>query len=198
MSKSVMGWINANVWYASGPDKMWIPGKVQGVSSSIDDPMQYTFRIENTEMEFITIITVPLDIFLVEFQHVKKRDIAATGTVTDMTSLSFLNEPEMVECLRRRYFDRFIYTSIGPILVAVNPFEQLNEDVYSTKTIEKYFEADQMTLKGLGPHVFQISNSAYTHMFIDKYDPDKRENQSILINGESGAGELLSLIHYFN
>jgi hypothetical protein len=26
-------------------------------------------------------------------------------------------------------------------------------------------------------------------MFIDKFDPDKRENQSILVNGESGAGK---------
>ena len=187
MNKSILGWLNATVWYASTPETLWSQGLVvKAHQSSEGDACNFIIQdVDNTTIE---IMTLPLDPFMTEFQLVKKRDASRTELVADMTSLSFLNEPEMVECLRRRYAERFIYTSIGPILVAINPFEQLSEIVYSDETIAKYHNADQVTLKVLGPHVFRLSNSAYTHMFINRFDPDSRENQSILINGESGAG----------
>ena len=103
-----------------------------------------------------------------------------------MTSLCFLNEPEMIECMRQRFRGKDIYTNIGPILLAVNPFERL--PIYTDSLLEKYFKADGPELKRLGPHVYQISARAYTRMLFDKFNPDRRENQSILVNGESGAG----------
>ena len=147
---------------------------------------------EKNPVDSVEVVTLPVDSFGLEYELVKKRDQNAgqTASVTDMTALSFLNEPEMIQCLKQRYTEKHIYTNIGPILVAVNPFEELASDVYSLDTIEKYGDADTAESRRLGPHVFQISNNAYNRMFIDKYDPDKRENQSILVNGESGAGAL--------
>lgn len=68
----------------------------------------------------------------------------------------------------------------------MNPFKQLGASVYSNDAIAKYFNCDQNQSKALGPHTYGIAHGAYMRMFIDKFDPDKRENQSILVNGESG------------
>lgn len=189
-------WRDAIVWYATAGDKPWIAGVVKSnheVSRGSDERL---FVIESLDEErsataIAEVVSRPVDSFGLEYHLVKKRDpsAAASTTVTDMTALSFLNEPEMIQCLKMRYAAKHIYTNIGPILVAVNPFERLAEDVYSAATIDKYSEADAAESRRVGPHVFQISNNAYNRMFIDKYDPDKRENQSILVNGESGAGK---------
>ena len=195
-------WKNALVWFAETAHSVWRPGKVLKHEPS-SEKAEWTFIIEldvkameggaehsePVPLEQFTIVTPPMDHFFLEFVSVKKRDKDPSNAlqISDMTSLSFLNEPEMIECLRTRYFANYIYTDIGPILVAMNPYEQLGGGVYSTDTIEKYFQADHGELKRLGPHVFQISNSAYGRMFVDKFDADKRENQSILVNGESGA-----------
>jgi hypothetical protein len=191
---SMLAWDNACVWYASNLESAWKPGVVK--SYQLLQGGDYIFSILcHDDQIMVTVESRPLDNSCLEFNLVKKREKDSTKSigVKDMTSLSFLNEPEMIDCLRLRYSERFIYTSIGPILVAVNPFEMLSSEVYSTKTIEKYFKADQTQLKTLGPHVFQISNNAYHRMFLNQFVDDKRENQSILVNGESGAG-ILTLI----
>lgn len=43
----------------------------------------------------------------------------------DMTSLSHLSQPAVLHNLSQRYADHQIYTSVGSILVAVNPFESI-------------------------------------------------------------------------
>lgn len=116
----------------------------------------------------------------------KKQEVMNAENCKDMTLLLNLNEPEIIECLRLRFERKLIYTSIGPILVAVNPFERLN--VYEPM-IDKYYGKSTEAARQLGPHVYQLSEAAYQKMFVDKYNPDKRENQSILVNGESGAGK---------
>jgi myosin-5 len=180
-------WENALVWYVTNDCLIWKDGAVK---KHVSLQTEWIFTIEASDGTLLDISSKPTDSFHLEFDKIKKRDNDKSrySQITDMTSLSFLNEPEMIECLKSRYDEKFIYTGIGPILVAVNPFEQLHQSVYSTETIEKYFAADQSTQRKLGPHVFQVSNNAYTKMFIDKFDPDKRENQSILVNGESGSG----------
>jgi myosin V len=200
MSSKYDPWKNALVWFAESAHSVWKPGKVikhEPAPTQVEWTFIITFE-EGDSTGQVQITTAPVDSFMLEFVAVKKRDKDPVNAlhITDMTSLSFLNEPEMIECLRLRYFDRHIYTSIGPILVAVNPFEQLGEGVYSAEIIEKYFNSDQSAIRALGPHVYQISNNAYSKMFIDKFDPDKRENQSILVNGESGAVSASKLMRY--
>lgn len=189
-------WGEAAVWFSIATDKPWSAGVVRRNHASSKESDEWVFHIQvgaSEELEINSVVEVhtkAVDLFGLEYQLVKKRDenVELSAAVTDMTALSFLNEPEMIQCLKQRYAEKHIYTNIGPILVAVNPFEQMPSDVYSIDTIQKYAEADQAESRKLGPHVFQISNNAYNRMFIDKYDPDKRENQSILVNGESGAG----------
>jgi hypothetical protein len=143
----------------------------------------------------IQIITQPIEseinkksqneIYL-EFELIKRRDGENTSRVNiqDMTSLTHLNEPEMIRCLEERYFSRHVYTSTGPILIAINPYEAL--DIYNEATLNKYIDSENSKGEALEPHIFQISDNAYRRMLGDKFDPETRENQSILVNGESG------------
>jgi myosin-5 len=108
--------------------------------------------------------------------------------------LAHLNEPELVDCLMKRYEADAMYTATGPILLAVNPFRDLPGN-YSAELLQLYFEEGQRkgesnssSLLPLPPHIYKLSDLAYRSMFIDRFAPEQREDQTILVNGESGAG----------
>ena len=55
----------------------------------------------------------------------------------DLTSLSYLNEPEVLHNLQVRFVDRNeIYTYCGIVLVAINPYSELH--IYGNDTISMY------------------------------------------------------------
>lgn len=97
----------------------------------------------------------------------------------DLTSLSYLHEPAVLYNLRVRFLDqRSIYTWCGIVLVAVNPFAEL--DIYGEETIKTYHRS--LGTSQLDPHVYAVAEDAYSKL--------EREscNQSIIVSGESGAG----------
>ncbi|KAI8051501.1 Myh11 protein [Syncephalis plumigaleata] len=98
--------------------------------------------------------------------------------VEDMADLTYLNEASVVHNLRLRYLSNLIYTYSGLFLVAVNPYHRL--PIYSDSVVASYKNRKRNEMP---PHVFAISDAAYHDMLQD------RENQSILITGESGAGK---------
>lgn len=177
-------WINSEVWaLLEPPNGKWVAGKVISFSSSSrseDSSHQFTFEVATDDETIHKLSTIAADKDNLEFEWVKMRSSQNLSGLSDMTSLSHLNEPEMIEMLRYRYSQGEIYTSIGPILVAINPFQEL--PIYGPAELDSYF------MGATDPHVYRLANNAYHRMFIDKFDPDKRENQAILVNGESGAG----------
>lgn len=56
--------------------------------------------------------------------------------VEDMVLLSKISEDAIAENLKKRYMDDFIYTYIGPVLIAVNPYKQL--PYYEDKDVDQY------------------------------------------------------------
>jgi myosin heavy subunit len=180
-------WENLLVWYSETLDSVWQPGKVKSCrvieSSRIKTVWEFTICNDIIPEAEITIQTNSMDKLNLEFQLVKKRDTNSVNMCDDMTSLAYLNEPEMLGCMQQRFSAQRIYTSIGPILIAVNPFERLG--LYESDILEAYYSADQEKLRTLGPHVYQISAQAYSKMLQVKHET-KRENQSVLMNGESG------------
>ena len=140
-----------------------------------------------------------------EFELVKRRDSSLAHSLTqlsDLTRLTHLNEPELLHCIHLRYslthsLDS-VYSHTGPMLLAVNPLRQLG--LYTTHSLDAYSEESlglrSAELPPLPPHVYRTSARAYRGMFLDKYSPDQREDQAILVNGESGAGYVThSLTH---
>jgi len=106
-----------------------------------------------------------------------KKVQAKQGT-DDLVMLPKISEEEIVENLKKRYMNDFIYTNIGPVLISVNPFRNLGN------TGEEYIEAYRgKHAQEVPPHVYQLAESAYRAMKNDQ------ENQCVIISGESGAGK---------
>ncbi|KAL2525675.1 Myosin-15 [Abeliophyllum distichum] len=101
------------------------------------------------------------------------------GGVDDMTKLTYLNEPGVLDNLQRRYALNEIYTYTGSILIAVNPFTKLPH-LYNLHMMEQYKGAP---FGELSPHVFAVADASYRAMMSEGC------SQSILVSGESGAGK---------
>jgi len=130
--------------------------------------------------------------------EVDKRIIQASNherqdDTEDVAELSHLNEPAMVEHIRKRYVTAKtkhgaglvptgIYTRAGAVVVAMNPFTPV-ESLYSDEQLTLYRRAaDSGGDDQLPPHIFEVAARAFARV-------QKREAQSIVINGESGAGK---------
>eukprot|EP00584_Thalassiosira_punctigera_P000378 CAMPEP_0172539274 /NCGR_PEP_ID=MMETSP1067-20121228/10496_1 /TAXON_ID=265564 ORGANISM="Thalassiosira punctigera, Strain Tpunct2005C2" /NCGR_SAMPLE_ID=MMETSP1067 /ASSEMBLY_ACC=CAM_ASM_000444 /LENGTH=2104 /DNA_ID=CAMNT_0013324925 /DNA_START=492 /DNA_END=6806 /DNA_ORIENTATION=- len=59
------------------------------------------------------------------------------GGVHDLIGLTHLHEPAILHALRLRYDADIIYTSTGPILIAINPFQRMDH-LYSDDVMESY------------------------------------------------------------
>ncbi|MBN3284628.1 MYH6 protein, partial [Polyodon spathula] len=109
--------------------------------------------------------------------------------IEDMAMFTFLHEPAVLFNLKERYAAWMIYTYSGLFCVTVNPYKWL--PVYNAEVVNAYRGKKRSEAP---PHIFSISDNAYQYMLTD------RENQSILITGESGAGKTVNtkrVIQYF-
>ena len=64
-------------------------------------------------------------------------DSSVVGGVHDLIGLTHLHEPAILHALRLRYDSDIIYTSTGPILIAINPFERMDH-LYCKEVMESY------------------------------------------------------------
>ncbi|XP_033995444.1 myosin heavy chain, fast skeletal muscle-like, partial [Trematomus bernacchii] len=104
--------------------------------------------------------------------------------IEDMAMMSHLIEPSVLYNLKERYAAWMIYTYSGLFCVTVNPYKWL--PVYDSKVVNGYRGKKRIEAP---PHIFSISDNTYQFMLQD------RENQSILITGESGAGKTVNTKH---
>merc|ERR1711981_273462 len=110
--------------------------------------------------------------------------------IEDMADMTFLNEASVLFNLRDRYSVFMIYTYSGLFCVTVNPYKML--PVYGEKMIDCYRGKRRTEMP---PHLYSIADNAYSNMVRD------RDNQSMLITGESGAGKTVNtkkVIQYFS
>ena len=56
----------------------------------------------------------------------------------DVAQLSHLNEPALLRLVEQRYAEKNIYTRAGPVLVAMNPFENMEASLYGADQLSKY------------------------------------------------------------
>eukprot|EP00986_Skeletonema_menzelii_P010051 scaffold4742_cov149-Skeletonema_menzelii.AAC.3 len=123
-----------------------------------------------------------------ELEDIKTRDYEAThrvvGGVDDLIGLTHLHEPAILHALRLRYDADIIYTSTGPILIAINPFKSMPlytdevmqryrlEGEHSSSTATKAPSRPGATKKvvdandgtRLPPHAYQTADDAYRAM----------------------------------
>lgn len=96
--------------------------------------------------------------------------------IDNLVDLDELSEGAILHHVRKRYFRKMIYTLVGPILVAVNPFERL--PIYESADIRK-----AQAHVSVYPHIFVTAAIAYSQL------RENKKSQSVLISGESGAGK---------
>ncbi|KAL0637012.1 Myosin type-2 heavy chain 1 [Maublancomyces gigas] len=108
----------------------------------------------------------------------------------DLTSLSHLNEPAVLQAIKLRYAKREIYTYSGIVLIATNPFDRMDY-LYDPGLVQAYAGKRR---EDQDPHLFAIADTAYQAMVRDQ------KNQTIVVSGESGAGKTVSakyIMRYF-
>jgi myosin-3 len=98
----------------------------------------------------------------------------------NLATASEVTEVSMREQLKRRFLAREIYTYVGDILVAINPFAPV--PLYDDKTAEFYGIASSRA-NSLRPHIFAVALRAFRALV------ENKENQAVIISGESGAGK---------
>ncbi|XP_052660502.1 myosin-IIIa isoform X2 [Harpia harpyja] len=101
--------------------------------------------------------------------------------VDDLATLEVLDENTVTEQLQKGYAKDQIYAYVGDILIAVNPFR--NIDIYSSQHSKLYIGAKRTANP---PHIFAVADIGYQSMVT--YNSD----QCIVISGESGAGKTQS------
>ncbi|CAG05467.1 unnamed protein product [Tetraodon nigroviridis] len=98
--------------------------------------------------------------------------------VDDLATLEVLDETKVTEQLQSRYSRDQIYTYVGDILIAVNPFHKM--EIYTPQHATLYIGAKRTANP---PHIFAVADVAYQSMV--SYNAD----QCVVISGESGAGK---------
>ncbi|XP_029795109.1 myosin-15 [Suricata suricatta] len=109
--------------------------------------------------------------------------------IEDMAMLIHLNEASVLHTLKRRYDHWMIYTYSGLFCVSINPYKWL--PVYQKEVVAAYKGKRRSEVP---PHIFAVADNAFQDML------HTRENQSILLTGESGAGKTVNtkhIIQYF-
>ncbi|OVA05283.1 IQ motif [Macleaya cordata] len=154
--------VGSHVWIEDAA-LAWIDGKVS--------------KINGTEAE---IETSNGKTVVANLSKIYPKDMEApAGGVDDMTKLSYLHEPGVLQNLSSRYELNEIYTYTGNILIAINPFQRLPH-IYDAHMMEQYKGAP---FGELSPHVFAVADVAYRAMI------NEGKSNSILVSGESGAGK---------
>ena len=105
--------------------------------------------------------------------------------IRDLIDMPYLHEAVLLHHIRKRYWEDMVYTNIGPIVLAVNPYN-FNISHYTNENMAKYIEEKQSALNSGSKqitHLWSVAHEAYWNMkLFDK-------PQSILVSGESGAGK---------
>ena len=126
--------------------------------------------------------------------HVKKKSelgwpilsrTELTQDFPDMVRMGDVNEATILRAIKLRFLQEKIYTCIGTILVAMNPFKRI--DIYGPDFVTLH--RDAAAGEPPPPHVYQVAAAAY------KGVRSERQDQSIIISGESGAGKTEATKH---
>ncbi|XP_065604702.1 myosin heavy chain, skeletal muscle, adult isoform X2 [Cyrtonyx montezumae] len=145
--------------------------------------------IQSKETGKVTVKTEGGETLTVKEDQIFSMNPPKYDKIEDMAMMTHLHEPAVLYNLKERYAAWMIYTYSGLFCVTVNPYKWL--PVYNPEVVLAYRGKKRQEAP---PHIFSISDNAYQFMLTD------RENQSILITGESGAGKTVNtkrVIQYF-
>lgn len=120
-----------------------------------------------------------------EHPDVKLRntDTGRGGGDDDLIGLTHLHEPAILHALRLRYNEDVIYTSTGPILLAINPFKVMG-GVYGSGLMERYRQKGEEG-EQLVPSSSALSPPPRKGVLISNDDGGR-----VFSSGHEGSGQL--------
>eukprot|EP00854_Cymbomonas_tetramitiformis_P003207 gene3207-4053_t len=98
--------------------------------------------------------------------------------VENMVKMRHLDEYSILRNLECRFTEDEIYTYVGTVLIAINPFRML--PLYTPDILDRYSESGTLAQP---PHVFAVADRAFRALL------ETWKDQSIIVSGESGAGK---------
>ncbi|KRX99147.1 Unconventional myosin-Va [Trichinella pseudospiralis] len=158
-----------SVWIADDKE-IWISGNIIENSTTADGHFLTEVKLKFSKKSELPLLRNPE--FLLDSN--------------DLTSLSYIQEPDILYALKNRFERECIYTYFGIVLVAVNPYKDVS--LYDKSIYNLYRNGN---VRQLDPHIFGISEEALSSL------DQQKKNQSIIISGESGAGKTVSANHVF-
>jgi len=135
-------------------------------------------EIQSTKGEEVTVKTQKGEMVTVKKDDIQQMNPPKFERCDDMADLTYLSDATVLHNLRERYKNWFIYTYSGLFCVTINPYKRL--PVYTMKMVYLYRGKKKNEVP---PHLYFVADNAYASMLRD------RDNQSMLITGESGAGK---------
>uniref|UniRef100_A0A671W084 Myosin, heavy chain 7B, cardiac muscle, beta a n=1 Tax=Sparus aurata TaxID=8175 RepID=A0A671W084_SPAAU len=163
-----------------GKKRAWVPDEKEAYIE---------IEIKETSGDKVTVETKDGRTLTVKDGDIQQMNPPKYDLIEDMAMLTHLNEASVLFNLRRRYAAWMIYTYSGLFCVTVNPYKWL--PVYTAPVVAAYKGKRRSEAP---PHIYSIADNAYNDMLRN------RENQSMLITGESGAGKTVNtkrVIQYF-
>ncbi|RAH68187.1 type V myosin [Aspergillus aculeatinus CBS 121060] len=170
------------------PTEGWIASEVK--EKHVDgDKVQLIFSTENGETK--TFETSQAELQIDNNPNLPPlMNPAMLEASEDLTNLSHLNEPAVLQAIKLRYAQKEIYTYSGIVLIATNPFARV-DSLYVPQMVQVYAGKHRASQ---APHLFAIAEEAFADMLRDG------KNQTIVVSGESGAGKTVSakyIMRYF-
>jgi len=99
--------------------------------------------------------------------------------VPDFVLMDVISEDALMQNIKLRYQTDNIYTYIGSVVVAMNPYKRM-EHLYNKNKIDEY---RGRYMYEVAPHIYALSNDVYRSLL------QNQEDQCVIISGESGAGK---------
>lgn len=172
MSVDLSAFVDSTVYFKC-PKRSWIVGVLQ----SYDPKTGGSCKAIQDGNDVVTGVKAD-DIEPARDGGIDKESACETHDLLQLTSLS---DATILRCLYFRYMNDVIYTNIGSIVVALNPFN-FKIPRYMESEMPKYLSEGEIIEKNL-PHSWAQAHNTYYEMM------DQKRNQSILVSGESGAGK---------
>ncbi|KAI7807751.1 unconventional myosin-X [Triplophysa rosa] len=160
-------------FFAEGA-RVWVNHKDQLLPSTVNSCGDGTLVLTTDYGEVLYLQQTEINRDKVSSMHQSSID-----GVEDMSTLAELHEAAIMHNLHQRYQKDHIYTNIGSILAAVNPYKPIT-GLYEISAVELY---SQHHLGELPPHIFAVANECYRCLW------KRHDSQCVLISGESGAGK---------